>query len=309
MQETNEQNKSEAWGAPPPSNLQNAGFTFSLACVLPVVLSLFVAIIGAIAGEGYENSQWYRYTVYLMPQCCFFLAALFYFKKSKTPVKKVCFKRCKWYYFALAVVLQFGLFSLSGLNSFFVDWLSSLGYDAEMFAVKLPDLSGGRIVAVILVIAALPAIFEETLFRGILVGDMRRNGWGTAGIVLISGALFALFHQNPAQTVYQFICGACFALVALRSGSMLPTVLSHFLNNTVILILTACGIDSFGGVVFYVLSGLCLAGALVFLVFFDGRGKNRGKLYGAKGFFLFAAIGMAVCLVQWIAVLVKGFGG
>ena len=31
-----------------------------------------------------------------------------------------------------------------------------------------------------LIIAALPAIFEETLFRGIFVGRMHASGWGSA---------------------------------------------------------------------------------------------------------------------------------
>ncbi len=310
MQSVNEQQSDGMRSLPPHSALQDAGFTFSLACVLPVVLSFFVVIIGGgIAGDGYENSQWYRYVCFLVPQCCFCLAAFFFFKKTKTGIKPVCLTRCKWYYFAVAVVLQFGLFSLSGLNTFFIDWLAGLGYDAEKYTVKLPDLSGGWIVLAILVIAVLPAIFEETLFRGILLKTMKDSGWSTAGIVFISGALFSLFHQNPVQTLYQFFCGACFALIAVRSGSMLPTVLSHFLNNAVVLILSACGLDSFGGVAFYVVSGICLAGALTFLVFFDGRGKNRGKLFGIKRFLLFAAIGMVVCAVQWITVLVSGFSG
>lgn len=285
--------------------LFEAGVTYSVASCLPVLLSFFVVLIaGGIAGEGYADTEWYRYLSYLLPQLCFCAAIAVYLHRTKVPFRSV-YRGCRWYYFFIAVALQFGLFSLSKLNGYFLQFLSHLSY--EQPAMSLPSLDGWRLLPAIAVIALLPAIFEETVFRGVLTRNMAESGWGTACTVVIGGAMFSLFHGNPAQTVYQFACGMCFTLVAVRSGSVLPTMISHFANNAVILALTAAGFEEMPfGTALYIVSGVCLAATLAFLIFFDKNNRRRGGVKCGKKFFLAAGAGLLVCAVQWIAVLVSG---
>ena len=165
-------------------------------------------------------------------------------------------------------------------------------------------------IGVLFTIAVLPAIFEEVLFRGLLLKGMK--SFGAVGAVLINGAMFALYHQNPAQTMYQFCCGAAFAFVALRAGSILPTVVSHFLNNALIIILTKYGVADFqGGVLVAVLivSILSLIASLVWLFFFD-KGKNvtesKAEKTERKHFFGYASVGIIMYALTWILVLLTG---
>lgn len=276
------------------------GIAYSIACILPVLLSLFLVFFDS-------QSQAYRYLSYLLPQICFLIAIAVYFFRTKTPVKHVVCKKCHPKYFLIAVLLQFGLLSLSELNGLFLKFLSTFGY--EQTETILPDLTGWRVVPVLLVIALLPSVMEETLFRGILVGDLRERGWGTLPVVLLSGGMFALFHTNPAQTAYQFCCGACFALVAMRSGSMLPTVLSHFLNNAVIIILASCGIYDFPSAVklpLYLTAGLVLLGVVGYLAFLDKKEQPVRGMYEAKPFFFGSGVGIAVAFILWVSVLIGG---
>ena len=203
--------------------LTEAGLCFSVSAVLPVFVSLLVLfIVPFAAGSGYAEQDWYKYITYLISPVCIAGACLLFFRRSKVPPRKV-YRGCKWYYFVIALLLQFGvMISLSELNEYFVRLLELMGY--ERGGSALPSLGGWNLLPAILVIAVLPAIFEETLFRGVLVGRMGESGWGTASTVLISGALFSLFHTNPEQTLYQFISGAGFALIALRAGSILPAI-------------------------------------------------------------------------------------
>lgn len=293
---------------PPPDRLKESGITFSLAALLPVLFSLVLSLFAAAAGEGYEQAVWYRYLTYLVPQLCFALAAAVYFRRARHPFPAM-YRGAKWYYYLIAVLMQFGLlFSLGELNTLFLSWLETLGYTSS--AGSLPPLEGGWLVLTLFVVALLPAVFEETLFRGILARNMHDAGWGTAVTVLLSGALFSLFHGRPEQTIYQFLCGCCFALIAVRSGSVLPTVLSHFLNNALILVLSAFGLDAFTGtprLVLTVLSALCLAGTLIFLIFFDRKRGRKGGAPRAGVFFLAAAVGIVICAVQWVSMLLLGF--
>lgn len=292
--------------------LNESGMTFTLSAVMPIVLAAVLALV--LSGiEGAAQTDWYRYLSYLLPQLCFAIALAVYFKRTKQPLKET-YAGCKWQYFALAIALQFGLlFSLSELNGLFIGFLEGFGYHAGESA--LPNLDGGGIYLALLVIALLPAVMEETVFRGLLTRNMHAAQWGIVPTVLISGALFSIMHGSPEQTIYQFICGVCFALVAVRSGSVLPTIVSHFLNNAVVLILTATGygeswnFSAGGNIAVLVLSALCFAGALGYLIFIDKNGNRRGGVKQSKEFWMFAGVGIVVCIVEWIGALVVGFTG
>lgn len=291
--------------------LREAGLTYSLGALFPLVFSLVLTVAASLAQVGDTAPDWYLYLSYLFSQLSLFGAAAVYFVRTKEPVRAP-FARPKWRYFPLAVLLQFGLlFSLSELNGYFIDLLSLIGYSSP--GVPVPSLEGWGLLPAILVIALLPALFEELLFRGILARGMHGGGWGLVPSVLLAGAMFSLYHGNPEQTVYQFFCGACFTLIALRSGSILPTMVAHFLNNAVILIFTACGIPEFSALptAWYlslvILSAVCLLGGLVYLVFFDRDGSSRGGIKQGRAFWLLACAGLVVCGAEWISALVRGF--
>lgn len=292
-----------------PTPAKASGITFTLAAVGLVLLSfLFLALLSVCGlGEGVEGKDWYLYCSFLLSPLAFALVAVFVLRWTKTPIlQEMKAQKCSPKYFLLAFLLQVGLLCLSKLNELFLKFLSRFGYTDT--PILLPSMDGAGVVGVLLVVAVLPALFEELIFRGLLLKGMR--SFGTAGAVLISGALFALYHQNPAQTLYQFCCGAAFALVAVRAGSILPTVFSHFLNNAVIILLTKFGIEEFPAPVFWIIicvSAVCLIGSLVWLLFFEKRGleKEEDKTQ-KKAFWLASAVGIGICALTWISVLVSG---
>lgn len=292
--------------------LREAGVSYSAGAILVILLSLILSMIVQLtAGSENAEADWVLYLSYCVSQFAFFGAAVIYFVRSREPVK-ILSKGCNWKYFLIAILLQFGLlFSLSVLNNWFIAIFEFFGYHSN--DVSLPSLEGWRLLPAIFVIALLPAVFEEVLFRGILSGNMHASGWGLISTCLISGALFSLYHGNPEQTVYQFLCGICFTLMAIRAGSILPTMLAHFLNNAVILVLTAFGFGdlsalSLGGYLALMLtSGVCLIGTLIYLVFFDKNGNQKGA--AGKEFFAAAAVGITVCVAEWIFALISGFYG
>jgi uncharacterized protein len=78
-------------------------------------------------------------------------------------------------------------------------------------------------------------IAEEVFFRGLLFPVLRaRTGvvWG----VLVTGALFSVVHAlgSPAEAlVVLFVLGAGLCLLYLRTGSLLPCIGLHALNNAI----------------------------------------------------------------------------
>ncbi len=287
------------------------GIAYSLAAILSVLFALLVSVILGLAGAGEQaqEADWFKYLSFLLPQLAFAAACLVFFRRSKEPVRSI-YRPCKWQFFLVALLLQFGLlFSLNFLNRYFVDLLKLFGYQPTM-EDSVPTLTGWDLLPALLIIALLPAVFEETLFRGAVLGSMEKSGWGTLPAVLISGALFSLFHGNPEQTIYQFLCGASLALLAERAGSILPGMLAHFANNAAILVLEACGADLAGlsvgaSAALYAVSGACLLGSLIFLL--SGKKHRKGGVKEGKQFFLTASVGILVCAVEWIVALIGGF--
>jgi len=83
----------------------------------------------------------------------------------------------------------------------------------------------------IFMIAFLPAIGEELLFRGVIqkiFTNMTRNHhWG----IWISAILFSALHIQFYGFVPRVILGALFGYILVWSGSMWLPILAHFFNN------------------------------------------------------------------------------
>ncbi len=284
---------------------KTGGAAYSVAAVLPFIFSVAVSIaLGALAAFGvipkeYSDKDWYIYMSYLLPQFSFFFTAAYFLSSTKTKLTSF-YAPAKAKYFAVAIALQFGLFSLSAINGYFLEFLKNIGFENVSDGVPLPSFDGFGFILAVIVIAVLPAIFEESLFRGIMTESLKK--FGTLWCVFISGALFALFHGNPAQTVYQFICGCAFALIAVKSKSVLPTVLSHFLNNLFILSAIKFGFEEItASPTFLIISAAALVASLLYLLLAD---RNKIEVKAKKGiseFFIYASVGIFVCLASWIA--------
>ena len=147
-----------------PMPQREGGVAYSLAALLALLISLVLSIIVGIANGGQTpTADWYLYLGYLLPQVAIAATCVVYLRRTKQPVKEF-YCPAKWYYFPIALLLQFGLlFSLNFLNNYFIDFLKYFGYE-EMMESTIPTLTGWNLLPAILVIALLPAIFEESLF-------------------------------------------------------------------------------------------------------------------------------------------------
>ena len=84
----------------------------------------------------------------------------------------------------------------------------------------------------ILSITLLGPMLEELLFRGAIQGELQRQmkPWKA---IIVSSLLFGLVHMNPAQIPFAFLLGMLFGWLYYRTGSLLPGLVGHVLNNSV----------------------------------------------------------------------------
>lgn len=75
---------------------------------------------------------------------------------------------------------------------------------------------------------------EETVFRGAVLRTLLPRMKSRWGAIAISAALFSLVHMNPAQMPFAFTAGLLLGWLYSRTGSILPGVACHWVNNTVV---------------------------------------------------------------------------
>ncbi|MGN0637155.1 MAG: lysostaphin resistance A-like protein [Huintestinicola sp.] len=85
-------------------------------------------------------------------------------------------------------------------------------------------------VLIYIYICLLGPILEELIFRGVLLEGLRKYG-NLFGIIM-SAVMFGLMHQNIAQCLPAVSIGLVWGYIAVKSGSLLPSILLHILNNT-----------------------------------------------------------------------------
>lgn len=295
-----------------PCAPRTAGFLFTVAQLLYLAVGLAFALIFSFVAKDDSGNypDWYLYLSYLLAPSVFLVVLAVGFRFSEISPREI-YAPCRWYYFLIALFLQFGLFSLSRLNELFLSFLGDFGYTG---GVSVPSMENGGLFWVILVVGVLPAFFEESIFRGLLLRPLKNTFTPFAAIAV--GFVFALYHQNPAQTIYQFFCGSAYALLALRSGSVFPTMAAHLLNNTVILVLTYCGVTGFS-TWFYIASAISLVGSLVWLLFDRSNGVKKERAEKISPFFSFfgengelcGGLGVGLCAFMWLSNLLAGGGG
>jgi membrane protease YdiL (CAAX protease family) len=73
---------------------------------------------------------------------------------------------------------------------------------------------------------------EEIFFRGFVYGGLRAR-WGAPLALLISSAFFAAVHLQIVHALPIFVLGIVFGLIYHRTGSLLPAMAAHGLNNLI----------------------------------------------------------------------------
>ena len=105
-----------------------------------------------------------------------------------------------------------------------------LGFPNKYAVSVFPEGVFGVILTVIST-AVIPAFVEEFGMRGVCLGSLRRFGDGFA--IIVSSVLFGLIHGNFGQIFFAAIIGFAAGYATVKSGSMWPAIIIHFVNNLI----------------------------------------------------------------------------
>jgi membrane protease YdiL (CAAX protease family) len=115
-----------------------------------------------------------------------------------------------------------------------VPWMKSF-YD--LINEILQQMMKGPLWSSFLLLAIFAPVFEEWLCRGMVLRGLLARMKPVWAIV-VSALFFALIHMNPWQALNAFILGLVMGYVYYKTGSLLLTMLIHFVNNGTAVILS-----------------------------------------------------------------------
>lgn len=83
----------------------------------------------------------------------------------------------------------------------------------------------------LILLALLPAVSEEFLFRGVLQRLISENLKSPVWSILIPSLAFALMHFSVYEFIPIFLAGVLLALIYYYSQSLILSIIVHFINN------------------------------------------------------------------------------
>ena len=155
-----------------------------------------------------------------------FIPGILYCLVKKLPLTQAAgFKKTRPVNFLMAFIVLVCSYPvivvLNMLSMFFVENAVQNSVVSLLMTTNLP--------AMLLLMAVLPALGEEFVFRGLLYHAYRRTS-PLAGIIL-SALFFALMHGNFNQIPYAFFLGIVMALMVEATGSIWISIFMHFMLN------------------------------------------------------------------------------
>lgn len=127
-------------------------------------------------------------------------------------------------------------FSSRGLNPVLLLWgvvfMLATSVVLEPLLSLLPEVPNayGRGAWAIVTVVVMAPLFEEVIFRGVLLESTRAK-YGVMAAWLVSSAVFGIVHVHPTVAVNAFAIGLVLGFVYMRTDSLWSTIILHAVNN------------------------------------------------------------------------------
>lgn len=214
---------------------------FSLIGILLLGLMYGASGVQVVLGDNLTNLNALKLLQILQTTGIFIIPAILSaFLFSKKPWSYLCFEKVKFQTilktFIIVLISLPAINLLASINQLIPmsDWMVEMERKAEAItkAFLLTDSIWAYLVN-ILMIAILPAVGEELIFRGILqrkLVEFTRSRW--IGI-LLAAALFSAIHMQFQGFIPRFALGVAFGYLLEVTGSIWVPIAAHFFNNAI----------------------------------------------------------------------------
>lgn len=173
--------------------------------------------------------------------------------------------------FVMAAVLAIGCRFLVAVYYCGAQKIEVLLKSIERAEVYSPDITGGLqlLVAMFCVIIVAP-LFEEMLFRGLVMGELMKimRPWAA---ITVQAILFSVAHEVLFQSIFAFAVGIVLGIVYHRTQSIKTSAICHGVFNASAVLMQE-SMSTVGNVVF-IIAGILLITLSLFYIFANTQKK------------------------------------
>ena len=246
------------------------------ATIVFLLIGISKRLIKFIAVSSPDNTVLYaailELFVFAIP-AAFFLKAkgVNFFEHSK--VKTFSFSELPFVLTGIATFL---------FGSLIILFLQRIFFEFNNEANVMLNAAQVSIMGVLLYYVIVPALCEELFFRSILISEYSSYGGPVA--VTVSALFFAMLHFSFTEFPFYFFTGAILGLITYVTGSSIPAIIIHILNNTVTVFfgeaLSSFLMESASSIILVFLLVVLFLGSLVlFLSAMEELYERRGIMY------------------------------
>ena len=199
------------------NTLLAAGLSFSISAILPLLIAQFY--VGSLE------------KLLIINQLTFLIIPLVLAYKFKLNIKKTfSLESTSIKNVILCVLIAISLI-IFGLM---VNGIILMIIERFLGTTSIPDYGESQ-NAILILSVIFPPVCEEALFRGIVLSGFNK-GYKNMTAVVISGILFGLFHMDFQRFFAQAFLGIIMGYLVIKTGSIIPGIIIHIVNNGVIVI-------------------------------------------------------------------------
>ncbi len=306
----------------------DSGKTYLFAILIPLgIVLLWTLICSGIASAAgivfteeftINDLLWYRIPSLVLTQLSLIGVFFLYNKSAKVALSAANVKfKIGWKNTLICITLGVVcLFGFICLTSCFDQLLKTIGYSLTQ-DLGIPLDNFGWFILTAIIGGVLPAICEELIFRGIILTGLRKQMKDVFAI-LLSALMFAIMHGSLQQFIYPFIMGLVFGFIAVRTGSVISSMIIHGVSNILSVFMAYLQIKYNFSLAFvnewwyYLLSfGLvAIVGGIIFLIdkfYFKHKNQKEFEKFEKSKLSIFLWVSIFVGLVILIFNIVWNF--
>ncbi len=276
------------------NRIKQVNETYLLTVAAAVAASFIITVISVVLGmRGIAIDEM---IALLVSQVVLFLPTALYLWKNEFNLREtIRLKPIKFSTVFMLVGFMYAVMPAATLIN-----AISLKFTTNVIDSTVTEIADKYPLAVgMLVVALIPAILEESVYRGVFYNEYRKVEVRKA--IVLSGFLFGLTHMNFNQFIYAFLLGMVFSIVVEVTDSIVSSMVLHFVMNgtSMITIYTQKAVENIESIEMvdtaesidaYINSGWLPAAVGLILAFFllkiiaenERRGSVIAELFGKK---------------------------
>ena len=225
-------------------NLKRGLTDVVLYLIIFIVVQIIIMYAGAgiwagIKGEGYQATLQAASTggnailAALVSAFSSVITLIIFLKTKWTPLTRGYLLSKPWG--TLLWVVLFSLGTIIPLSFLYEQLGIEMDENTQQIITSMMKEPWGYVAVGILAPLAEEVVFRGAILRTLLGIMSKKNHWVA---IIISAALFGLAHFNAAQFINALLMGLLLGWMYYRTGSLVPGILLHWINNTMAYVLT-----------------------------------------------------------------------